>query len=259
MCCRNNFVLQLIKLLLPGFPGIHAAHVAGVQPAIRRQRGGGGFRIVDIAQEGLRTSETDVADFPGGHLGASRSIAVHRSPDRHGVGRHGPADAAGEGFGVVGESGVGAEAGGFGEAQAGRDSGRHFEHFVQERPWDGLPAVDGRSKGGEIAPAVIRRAPLHLDLGGNAVEFQAGLGAGQRIQRAQAVLVLGICGHLGGQQLHQLRRALKGVQRKDAILVGQLQSLGYLGHAGLLLVALGGLFLVDLLGLLHGRRRSLPQ
>ena len=66
---------------------------------------------------------------------------------------------------------------------------------------------------------------------------------------------LGIHIQFRGRQLHQFRRALKGVQRKDAILIGQLQSLGYLGHAGLLLVAFGCLFLVDVFSLLHGRRR----
>ena len=92
---------------------------------------------------------------------------------------------------------------------------------------------------------------VEVYLGMSAVQFQAGLRAGQGVQGVEPVLRLGLRVQLRRQHLHQLRSALKGIQPKYAVLVGQFQPLGHLGTPRLGLVALGGLLLVDRRGFLH--------
>ena len=99
---------------------------------------------------------------------------------------------------------------------------------------------------------------VQVNLGIRAVEFQGRLPAGQRVPGADSVLSLHLCCvQFLGQQLHQFRRTLKRVQRKHAVLIGQLQAVCDFGHAGLHLVALCSFLLVDCRRLFHSRRRIL--
>jgi hypothetical protein len=92
-----------------------------------------------------------------------------------------------------------------------------------------------------------------------AFDLQARLLRGQRIQHADAFAVFCVHRQIVRDQLHQFRRALKGIENEDAILIRQLQPLRHHGHARALLVALRGFLLVETFGLLHRRRSIFDQ
>ena len=105
-----------------------------------------------------------------GRLATSRARSVHGLADRQAIGRHRPSYAALQFSGLGCEARVSAKARGLGQPKAGGNPRRHLQHAVEERARHGLPAVNRSLQAAEIAPRIIRRAPLQVEHGWNLAE-----------------------------------------------------------------------------------------
>ena len=65
-----------------------------------------------------------------------------------------------------------------------------------------------------------RIVDVQMDFGVSAVELEAGSGGGKRIERAEAVTGFGVHVEIDGSELDQFGCVLKGVEDKDAVLIG---------------------------------------